>query len=177
MSKQDPLRHIKDYRQRWRHLPHFESVGSLYTCRSRTYNFRELTPDERTVVYDAMWFLNEKKYEMHAAVVMPDHFHLLIRPLESSSGATFSLASIFHSLKSFTAHEITKRSGDSHVWQDEKYDRIIRNEKEYYEQLRYYRDNPAEAGLLGPGEVYPWLWYVGVEQGLPADPASLSPED
>jgi hypothetical protein len=177
MHKEDPLRDLDDFRQRWRHLPHFESVGSMYTCRSRTYEFRELTPDERTVVFDSIWFLDGKKYDLHATVVMPDHFHLLIKPLETTSGKTFSLASIFHSLKSFTAHKIARASGNSHVWQDERYDRIIRNEKEYHEQLRYYRDNPGEAGLVGPGEAYPWLWHVGMPRPVRKDSASLSPED
>src|SRR6476660_4072774 len=98
MKRLDPLRDLEDFKQRWRHLPHFESVGSLYTCRSRTYNFRELSSDERTTVFDAMWYLDGRKYDMHATVVMPDHFHLLIKPLETASGKTFSLASIFHSL-------------------------------------------------------------------------------
>jgi putative transposase len=175
MAKQDPLRDIDDHLQRWRHLPHFESAGSIYTTRSRTHEFRTLTPAERTIVFRSIWYLEGKKYDLHAAVVMPDHFHLLIHPIETSTGSTFSLSSIFHSLKSFTAHEIAKRSGDPNVWQSERYDRIIRNEKEYYEQRRYYRDNPAEAGLVGPGETYPWFWCIGMPR--PGEAASLSPED
>jgi hypothetical protein len=50
-----------------------------------------------------------------------------------------------HSIKSFTAHEINKalnRSGK--VWQEESYDRVIRNEEDFLEKMSYLANNPIK---------------------------------
>jgi hypothetical protein len=39
---------------------------------------------------------------------------------------------------------------------------IIRNEKDYYEKLRYLIMNPVEAGLVSRAEDYRWLYYKGM---------------
>lgn len=166
-KSKDPYRNIEGFDRHYRRLPHFQIEGSLYACASRTYDFRELTLDEREVVFNAIWFLDGKKYDLHGVVIMPDHFHLLIKPLKES-GKTHSLGRIFHSIKSFTSHRIAGKAG-GRVWQDERYDRVVRNEKEYYEQLKYLRDNPAEAGLIGPGEEYRWMWHIGMPKPVEAE--------
>ena len=146
--------------RRTRNLPHIQVPGATYAANTKTSEGKFLNPSERTIVFNSIEYMNGKQYELSAVVVMPDHFHFIIRPLEVTPGAYYSLPRIFHSIKSFTAHTITKVHG--HVWQDEHWDHIIRTEEEYNEQIRYIENNPAEAGLVRPGERYPWMWHLGL---------------
>ena len=77
-------------------------------------------------------------------------------------GVFFSLAQIMHSIKSYSANRIQRllnRKGS--IWQDENYDRIIRDEGEYLEKLNYIVNNPLKAGLVEKPEDYRWLYIVG----------------
>jgi len=101
--------------------------------------------DERVarVTEDALLFHHEKKYELIAWVIMPNHIHFLARPL-----ADTELREIAHSIKSYTAHEANKvlnRRGQ--FWQHEPFDRYIRNRKHFLSVIRYIEDNPVKAGL------------------------------
>ncbi len=80
---------------------------------------------------------------------------MVINPFET-------LSKIMHSIKSFTAHEINKmlnRKGK--VWQNESYDRAIRNEDEFLEKLNYIANNPIKASLARQYEDYKWLYIKG----------------
>ncbi len=97
---------------------------------------------------------------------------MVINPFES-------LPKIMHSMKSFTAHEINKmleRKGK--VWQNESYDRVIRNEDEFLEKLNYIANNPTrlltlersdggqvKANLARQYEGYKWLYIKGWRTG------------
>jgi REP element-mobilizing transposase RayT len=73
-----------------------------------------------------------------------------------------SLSRIMHSIKSFTAHEINKvlnRKGK--VWQDENYDRIIRDNEDFLEKLEYIANNPIKMNLAKDYEDYRWLYIKG----------------
>jgi len=101
--------------------------------------------------------MDTKKYALDAVVVMPDHFHMILRPLEKSSGGYYSLREIFHSIKSFTAHKIE----GGVVWQDENFDHLIRNGEDYDEKLQYLIWNPVKSGLVNSPWDYTWLYWVG----------------
>jgi hypothetical protein len=44
------------------------------------------------------------------------------------------------------------------VWQDERYDRIMRNHEEFINNWEYIRQNPVKAGLVNIAEEYPFFW-------------------
>lgn len=46
------------------------------------------------------------RIRLHAAVVMPDHVHLLLTPLRGENGWPFPLVDILQCLKSATAHRM-----------------------------------------------------------------------
>jgi putative transposase len=48
-----------------------------------------------------------------------------------------------------------RRGGQGQVWQDESYDRIVRDWKEFQEKLVYILENPVRAGLARAPEEYP----------------------
>src|SRR4029077_8626429 len=81
------------------------------------------------IVADAFHHFDGKRYDLDSFVVMPNHVHVLFR-----LRAGEALEKVVHSWKSFTAKEINRarergrlaRTGQ--VWQEEYWDRMIRNE-------------------------------------------------
>jgi hypothetical protein len=69
----------------------------------------------------------------------------------------FSLARIYHSLKSYTskkAQAILGRSGK--FWQIESYDHWIRDENEFWRVIEYIENNPMKVGLCQQPEGWRW---------------------
>jgi REP element-mobilizing transposase RayT len=88
-------------------------------------------------------FWDSQRYELGDWVVMPNHVHVLFRPL-----GEHRLPDILQSWKSFTAKAINKALGRTgSVWQEDYWDRLIRNERHLHAVQRYIAGNPAKAGL------------------------------
>ena len=103
------------------------------------------------------------KIDLHAAVVMPDHAHLIFTPLLGADGWTFSLPEIMHAIKGSAAHAVNvalNRRGS--VWQDEFFDHVLRSSESLGERIDYICQNPVRAGLVREGQEYPWLWRGSV---------------
>lgn len=89
---------------------------------------------------------------------MPDHVHWLMQPLPKSNGEYWSLSSILHSVKSYSSKQISKvMNHRGIVWQDERFDRIMRNEKEFLNTWQYIQLNPVKANLAKTPEEYPFF--------------------
>jgi hypothetical protein len=92
----------------------------------------------------------------------------------------FDLAEITHRVKSFSVHEINRRLGRAGpIWQDERFDRVVRDEGEFLEKWQYIRNNPVKGGLAERPEDYPWL-YERERQGgstgeTPVPPTKKNP--
>ena len=133
-----------------RHLPHWDLPGSTYFITFRIDRGR-MTEPEQQIVIDHLLAGDEKFYRLVAAVVMPGHVHLIVRPHEG-----YSLSRIVKGIKGVSAKLINKRrSTNGTFWQDEYHDRIMRSEDEAIDKARYILDNPARAGLIKQGENYP----------------------
>ncbi len=99
----------------------------------------DLSGPERSIVHSALRHFDKDRYELYAFVVMNDHVHVMFKPL-----STWTLESIIQSWKSFTANRMQRIFGRTGiVWQDEYFDRIIRNQNDYEEKLKYILENPA----------------------------------
>jgi REP element-mobilizing transposase RayT len=99
------------------------------------------------------------KVVIHAAVVMPNHVHLLLTPLRDLSGNLYSLVEILQGIKSASAHSLNRALGRSGpVWQEESFDHVLRSEESLAEKLEYVRQNPVRRGLVTRPEDYRWLW-------------------
>jgi len=62
-------------------------------------------------------------------------------------------------IKGASAHRINKllnRRGK--VWQEESFDRALREEEQFTEKLYYMLENPVRAGLVDNPLDYPWIW-------------------
>ena len=110
-------------------------------------------PEIADLVADAVRFFDGKRYHLHAWVVMPNHVHAVLRPVPS-----FTLSSILHSWKSFTAKEANKLLGrsDPDFWQHESFDRWCRDEEEVARWQRYVIGNPVAARLCAAPEDWRW---------------------
>lgn len=102
-------------------------------------------------------------YVSHAFVVMPNHVHLLLT-------ATVPFPRLMKSLKGITAKRGNAMLGLTGMpfWQDESYDHVVRDEREFDSIRRYIEENPVRAGLVAKAEEFRWssAWATG---GSPAD--------
>ena len=144
-----------------RRLPHWELDGAVYFITFNTWEKLELTPEARQIMFNSCLFFNKKRYEMFVLVVMVDHVHVLIQPLLKSEKEYWSVSSIMYSIKSYSANQISKvMKHIGTVWQDERYDRIVRNDQELQGYWEYIRQNPVIADLSATPEEYPFFWQI-----------------
>lgn len=100
-------------------------------------------PGAAETVEDSPRFFDGNRYELHAWVVMPNHVHVLVRML-----ASYTLGDAVKGWKSFSARKINARLGhQGPVWQEDYWDRYIRNERHYVQAVAYIHKNPIRAGL------------------------------
>ena len=118
-----------------RRLPHFERPWAKYMASFATHERRTLSPRARDIVLKSLLFGHEqRRYQLYAACVMPDHVHFLFEPQvkgqdKDGNPIFWSQTEIFSSIKSFTAHEINEaESQTGQLWENESFDRIIRGE-------------------------------------------------
>jgi putative transposase len=135
-----------------RNLSHWRMDGAVYFVTWRMSPGRPgLQANERTMVVEALCYFEGKRYELYAYVVMDDHVHVLVRPYENHS-----LEQIVHTWKSFTANRLQRESSRTGaVWQQESFDRIVRDENEWLEKIQYIMNNPLKR-WPGLGE-YAWV--------------------
>ena len=144
-----------------RNLPHWQLPGSTYFI---TFRLKSgiISDDERKIVLDAIKHFHKIRYWVTATVVMPDHIHLMLKPVVSESNGEFSLSKILQGIKGFSAREINKTRGTKGaLWQDESFDRIVRDYDECLEKWNYIRLNAVKTGLCQAPEDYPYLWEPG----------------
>lgn len=95
-------------------------------------------------VANALTYFEGQRYQLGCFVVMPNHVHLVVRPYSDDD----PLERLLQSWKRFTAREINLlRSQSGKLWQDESYDRIVRDEEHLYRCVQYIGSNAVRAGL------------------------------
>jgi alanyl-tRNA synthetase/REP element-mobilizing transposase RayT len=148
-----------------RRLPHYERPNGIYHVTFSTHDHRILSPEARTIALSGIRHFDQKRYDLFAACIMPDHVHVLFRPWPKEDDADgkpvfWSLADLMHSIKSFTAREINRleNAKGTQVWENEYHDRLMRSDRDVEEKFLYVCRNPWTEGLVGPDEEYPWVW-------------------
>lgn len=120
---------------------------------ARTGPFFLRVPAIADMVMEAVWHnaLTLRHFDPHAVVVMPNHVHLLVT-------AAVPLPQLTKSLKGITARRANAMLGLTGVpfWQEESYDHVVRNGREFENILRYIEENPVRAGLAGCAREYRW---------------------
>jgi putative transposase len=153
------LRPVTSFQTTRRNLPHWQQPGSIYFITWRLKGDEILSSEERTIILKSLLYWDQVKWTVHAAVVMPNHIHVIAQPLTLSDGRAVNLSEIIRSVKTYSARIINvQRGAQGTFWQDERYDRIIRDEAELLQKWQYLRQNPVERGLASNPEEYPWLY-------------------
>jgi len=142
-----------------RMLPHYQKAGRIRIITFCKANRIPFTPEARSAILHHCLHDNAKRYDLHAAIVMPDHVHLLLLPLRDEKGWPYSLPTILKLIKGTSARSVNKLS-DSRgpVWQEESFDHVLRSQESFEEKLEYLRQNPVRRGLVRKPEDYKWLW-------------------
>ncbi|QDU41065.1 Transposase IS200 like protein [Maioricimonas rarisocia] len=148
----DSPEQLEIYRRR---LPHWRLGNSVYFVTFRIApRRRRLDSQERSCVLARVVAGDPGFYRLAAAVVMPDHVHLLLKPNKG-----VPLSRILKGIKGTSARELNRRRHSTGpLWQDETWDRIVRDEAEYWEKYHYIHDNPYRAGLVDRRKPWP-AWY------------------
>ena len=100
-----------------------------------------------------------KEYELICFCIMPNHVHILIKPLLEKEDIPYSISKIMHGLKGFTAtkcNKILNRTGK--FWYPESYDHYIRNENEFFNVINYILQNPVKAGFVKNWKDWEYNW-------------------
>jgi REP element-mobilizing transposase RayT len=101
---------------------------------------------------------------LHAFVFMPNHVPVLWTP-------QIALSELVRRVKGPTAHDANKllgRTGEQ-FWQQEYFDRAVRNEEEFARITRYIEWNPVKAGLIANPEEFLWSSAYDSEGGSSAE--------
>jgi putative transposase len=129
--------------------PGREYLVTTVTARRRAV-FADLA-QARTFIRELALLETENRCAWLAWVLMPDHFHGLLR-LHDDSG----LSTVMRCLKARSARRIGIRRGIAgSIWQPGFHDRALRQEDQRIEIARYIIANPLRAGLAHRIGEYP----------------------
>ena len=99
---------------------------------------------------------SDHSWQLHGAVIMPDHLHILVTLLER-----LTLGQAIGRLKARTRATL---AAASLTWQGNYFDHRLRPEDELELVLRYMFLNPHRAQLLPVTERYRWFWLGAAER-------------
>lgn len=114
---------------------HSENSGEKYLSNSEIANI-----SKETINYP-----DGKDYKLICYTIMPNHIHLVFELLKNNKGISKIMQSIKR-ISSRRSNLYLNREGK--FWQDESYDRLVRDDVELYFTIKYVLMNPVEAGLV-----------------------------
>jgi REP element-mobilizing transposase RayT len=100
----------------------------------------------REVLMDSLLHNNGEEAELSAVVIMPNHAHLIVRPLGGNPLETYLQRRKRHSAREI--NRLLERRG--RVWQEESFDRIVRDTEHLWRCLQYVGRNPRKANVSHP---------------------------
>lgn len=108
------------------------------------------------IVKSSLQYPDGKDYKLICYCIMPNHFHLVFELLPNNKG----ISKIMQSIKRISARECNKVLNRSGIfWQDESFDRWVRDDKELYFVIRYVLLNPVNAGLVDDFSKWKHFYY------------------
>ena len=99
--------------------------------------------EARNILNAAMLHHDGHYYHSGDFVIMPNHVHWIIQPLEDSK-----LWKSMRSIKRFASTQLSQlKPHEGKLWQNETYDHLIRDRTELARIRKYIADNPMKANL------------------------------
>ena len=118
----------------------------------------DLSAEARDLVIAAIVECDQASIDLDAAVIMPDHTHLIFRLIQP-----YELSQVLDKDQGGSARRINQMlNSKGSVWSDESFDHIIRHAAELEEKLEYLRQNPVKEGLVNHTEGYKWLFIKNI---------------
>lgn len=96
--------------------------------------------EPQTTLANALAHFDHDRYELRSRVIMPNHVHVVVRP-----NREHTLEQILHSWKRYSARQVNTYMGRSgKLWQEESFDRILRDTQHLRRVVRYVEKNPGK---------------------------------
>lgn len=155
---QNKLRELEGLRREWEHRhrrpytrQELEELARLTAQRVEGWLDQGMgscvlkQPALAAFVTQGMHHFDGERYELGAYVLMPNHVHAIVRPTQCK---LHPLETVLKGWKQFSATNINQRiARQEALWQEESYDRIIRDEEHLDQCLQYLGANPRKAGF------------------------------
>ena len=100
----------------------------------------------------SLLYFQEQRHFTFCFVVMPNHVHVVMQPMNG-----YALEDCLQRIKQYVSLQVNdslKRIGA--LWEEESYDRIVRDEEHLWNVVQYIGRNPKKAGL----PVDQWIRWI-----------------
>jgi putative transposase len=144
-----------------RNLPHLQRDGKRHFVTFVTKGRWILPEWARDIVLECICHDHTVRYDLDAAVVMPDHAHLVLIPgTDEQRRRVMPLFEIMKAIKGASARKINQQL-ESHgaIWQEESFDRVLRSSEDVDAKVLYVLENPVRQGLVSDWRQYHWSWH------------------
>jgi putative transposase len=91
-----------------------------------------------------------RRWEVLAAVIMPDHVHMIVSPVEDRE---LSVGDFSAGFKRLLRKELGPQKWE---WQRGCFDRLLRSDEDLESKWIYVQENPVRAGLVQRSEDWPF---------------------
>jgi putative transposase len=127
--------------------------GQTYFVSSQTVDRQPFFRHERwaALMQEVLQHYRANSYQLHAFVVMPDHFHVILSPQDSLERAMQNIKGGF----SFRARQAF--NWKHNIWQAGFSDHRIRDAEDWDRHVDYIRRNPVKSKLCSSSEDYRYL--------------------
>jgi REP element-mobilizing transposase RayT len=127
-------------------LPRLDLTNATYFASVRTEGFRAWfnRPERAELLSRLICAERGRSCLLHAFVVMPHHYHLLLTLLDDQR-----LPCIVQKINSLSARQVNAAVGrEGRLWARRFYDHVVRNDDDFDECFAYIHDNPRAAGIV-----------------------------
>jgi putative transposase len=127
---------------------------------SQRRNLFQVTPNAELLLETIHHCHLQGKFLLHAFVIMPDHYHLILTP-----ASDVSLEKAVQFIKGAFSFRLKNRT---EVWMRSFNESQITNKEKFEGCVRYIEENPVRSGLVMEPRAYPFS-----SAGHPCDPMPL----
>jgi putative transposase len=131
-------------------IPPRTATEGTFFITTITYNRRllfQLPANAELFLETLQHYRVEGHYKLHAFVIMPDHVHLLLTPIDKNISQTMNL------IKGGFSRHLASRFP---IWQRGFADHLILNRDHFESRRTYIHQNPVRAHLIAAPELYPY---------------------